>query len=98
MRSKRFIVLGALLCAALVTAGIAIATVRSGGVVGVSATFDATNVVKSIQKTCKVSGGDSYTYTRATYRGAAVSSDVRLNGPFVVHAQSMVDDTTGIGA
>jgi len=98
MRNKRFIVLAAVLGAALVTAGIATAVLKSGGVVGVSATFDASNVVKSVQKTCKVNGGDSYTYTRAVYSGTASSADARLNGPITVHAQSMVDDTTGIGA
>jgi hypothetical protein len=98
MKNKRFIVFGALLCAALATAGIALATVKVGGVEGISATLNATNVVRSVQKSCTVSGGDTYTYTRATYRGTAVSTDLRLNGPFVVHAQSMVDDTTGVGA
>ena len=98
MRNKRFIVLAALGCAALATAGIAVAMVKSGGVAGVSATFDAQNVVKSIQKSCTVSGGDTYTYTLATYSGTATSSDPRLNGPFVVHAQSMIDNTTGVGA
>ena len=98
MGNKRFIVLAALLCAALVTAGIAIATVKSGGVVGVSATFNATNVVKSVQRSCKVNGGDTYTYTRAVYKGTAASSDARLNGPIRLAVQSMVDDTTGIGA
>jgi hypothetical protein len=97
MRSKRFIVLAGLVCVALATAGIALA-VKSGGVIGVSATFDATNVVKSVQKSCKVNGGDTYTYTRAVYSGTAVSSDARLNGAIKIHAQSMVDDTTGIGA
>ena len=98
MRNKRFIVLAAVLGAALVTAGIATAVLKSGGVIGVSASFNATNVVKSVQKTCKVNGGDSYTYTRAVYSGVAASSDARLNGPIVIRAQSMVDDTTGIGA
>ncbi len=98
MRNKRFIVLTALLCAALASAGIAVAMVKSGGVAGVSATFDAQNVVKSIQKSCTVSGGDTYTYTRAVYSGTAASSDARLNGPIRLWVQSMVDDTTGIGA
>jgi hypothetical protein len=98
MRSKRFIILGALLSVALATAGIAFAHVKSGGVIGVSATFDAQNVVKSVQKSCTVNGGDTYTYTRAVYKGAAVSADSRLNGAITIHAQSMVDDTTGIGA
>ena len=98
MRSKRFIIVGALLSAALATAGIALATIKSGGVIGVSATFNAQNVVKSVQKSCKVNGGDTYTYTRATYKGAAASADPRLNGAITIHAQAMVDDTTGIGA
>jgi hypothetical protein len=98
MRSKRFIIVGALLCAALVTAGIAVAKVKSGGVIGVSATFNAPDIARSVQKSCKVNGGDTYTYTRATYKGASVSSDPRLNGAITIHAQSMIDDTTGIGA
>ncbi|HEY2353513.1 MAG TPA: hypothetical protein VGH79_01265 [Gaiellaceae bacterium] len=98
MRNKGLIVLAALAVAALVTAGIAIATVKVGGVEGVSATLNATTVVKSVQKSCTVNGGDTYTYTRATYSGTAASSEARLNGPFVVHAQSMIDDTTGVGA
>ena len=97
MRNKRFFVPAALLCAALATAGIALA-VTSGGIAAVSATFDATSVAKSIQKSCTVSGGDTYTYTRAVYKGTAVSSDARLNGPVRLAVQSMVDDTTGVGA
>ena len=51
-----------------------------------------------MQKSCTVNGGDTYTYTRAVYKGTAVSADPRLNGAITIHAQSMVDDTTGIGA
>ena len=98
MANKRFIVLAALLCTALATAGIAVAVVKSGGVASVSATFDANNVVRSIKKSCTVSGGDTYTYTRAVYRGTAASADARLNGRIRLAVQSMVDDTTGIGA
>ena len=98
MRNKRFIVLAALLCAALATAGIAVAVVQSGSVAAVSATFDATSVARSVQKSCTVNGGDTYTYTRAVYKGTAVSSDVRLNGPIRLAVQSMVDVTTGVGA
>jgi hypothetical protein len=98
MLNRRFIVLAALLCAALATAGIAVAVVKSGGVAGVSATFNATNVVKSVQNSCKVNGGDTYTYTQAVYRGVATSADPRLNGRIRLVVQSMVDDTTGVGA
>jgi len=97
MRNKRFFVLAALLCAALATAGIALA-VTSGGTAAVSATFDATTVVKSVQKSCSVNGGDTYTYTRAVYKGTAVSSDAHLNGPIRLAVQTMTDDTTGVGA
>ena len=98
MRNKRFIVLAALLCAVLATAGIAVAVVNSGGVAAVSATFNATNVVRSIQKSCTVNGGDTYTYTQAVYRGTSTSADPHLNGRIRLAVQSMVDNTTGIGA
>jgi hypothetical protein len=98
MRNKRFIVLATLVCVALASAGIAEAVLRSGGVAADSATFDATTVARGIQKTCRVNGGDTYTYTRAVYKGASVSGDARLNGKLVAHVQSMVDDTTGVGA
>ena len=97
MRNKRFFVLAAPVCTALATAGIAFA-VTSGGIAAVSATFDATSVARSVQKSCTVNGGDTYTYTRAVYKGTAVSSDARLNGPIRLAVQSMVDDTTGVGA
>jgi hypothetical protein len=98
MRKKRFIVFAAVLTAALATAGIAMAVRDSGGVVGVSAMFDATTVVTSVQKTCAVNGGDTYTYTEAVYTGTSSSADPRLNGPITIKAQSMTDDTSGIGA
>src|SRR5262249_28747250 len=72
--------------------------IDSGSISAVSTTFDATNVVRGIQKKCSVIGGDTYTYTRAVYKGTAVSTDARLNGPIRIVAQSMVDDTTGVGA
>ena len=98
MRNKRLVVLAGLLCVALATAGISMAVVKSGGVAGVSATFNATNVVKSIPRTCKVNGGDTYTYTHAVYKGTAASSEPRLNGRIRLYVESMIDDTTGIGA
>jgi hypothetical protein len=98
MRNKRLIVLAALLCAALATAGISMAMVKSGGVSGIAATFDATTIVRDVQKSCTVNGGDTYTYTRAVYTGNAASSDPRMNGPIKLWVQSMIDDTTGIGA
>lgn len=92
------LVVAGLLCVALATAGIALAQFKSGAVSSVSATFDATTVVRDVQKTCTVNGGDTYTYTRAVYSGTAVSADPRMNGPIKLHVQSMIDNTTGIGA
>jgi hypothetical protein len=51
-----------------------------------------------VSKSCTVNGGDTYTYTRATYKGTSASADSRLNGAITIWAQSMIDDTTGIGA
>lgn len=97
MRNK-WLVLAALFGAALISAGVAVAVVDSGSVAAVSATFDATTVVRSVHKSCSVNNGDTYTYTRAVYSGTAASGEARLNGPIKLHVQSMVDDTTGAGA
>ncbi len=98
MHNRKFIVLVAVVTAVLATAGIAMAKRDSGGVVGVWATFDATTVVTSVQKSCTVTGGDTYTYTKAVYTGTSSSPDARLNGPITIDAQSMIDNTSGIGA
>ncbi len=99
MRNKKLLVLAALLCAALTTAGIAVAKGGSGAVASTSASFDATTVANHVQKTCTVGGsGDTFSFTRATYTGTATSSDARLNGPVTIKAVSLVDTTTGVGA
>ena len=98
MRNKWLVVLAALVGAALMTAGIAVAVIDSGSVAAVSATFDATNVVRSVHRSCSINGGDTYTYTRAVYAGTAASSEARLNGPIKLRVQSLVDDNTGVGA
>jgi len=99
MRNKRFVVPAALLCAALATAGIAIAkAAKVGAVNSTSATFNAATVAHEVQQTCTVTGStDSYQFTRATYTGTATSSDARLNGPITIQAVSLVDTTTGAG-
>lgn len=98
MRNKRFMALAVLVCAALTTAGLAIAAAKSGGVSAASATFNATTVTNNVTKTCQIKGGDTYAFTKATYTGAAVSSDARLNGPMTLKVQSILDQTTGVGA
>lgn len=97
MRNKRFITLAALACVALATAGIAIAA-KSGGVSAASATFATATVSDSVTKTCSIAGGDTYSFTRATYNGTSTSTDARLNGPMTVKTVSILDVTTGIGA
>jgi len=98
MRNKKVLVVGALLCAVLATAGIAVATTKVGAVTAASATFNAATVANEVQKTCTVSGSsDTYQFTRARYTGTAVSSDARLNGPITVRTLSLVDTTTGVG-
>lgn len=98
MFSKRFIALAAFVCVALATAGIAVATVKSGGVAAASATFATTSVSNNVTKTCSIAGGDTYSLTRSTYSGTSVSADARLNGPMVINAVSVLDVTTGVGA
>jgi len=98
MRNKKLVVVAALLCAALATAGIAIAKAKSGGIAPASATFSATSITKSVTKTCTINGGDTYALSHATYTGTATSTDARLNGPITINAWSIVDQTTGHGA
>lgn len=98
MGKKRLWIVAVAASAALVVAGVAIASKKAGAVQSTGATFDATTVTSSTQKTCTVNGGDTYTYTRATYTGTATSADPRLNGPLTVRAASLVDSTTGVGA
>lgn len=98
MRNTRFIVLAALVCAALALAGIAIAKAKSGDVSPASATFNATTVSNNVVKTCSVKGGDTYAFTRAIYTGTAASSDARLNGAVTIKGVTILDQTTGVGA
>ncbi len=99
MRSKKLLAVAALLCAALATAGVAIAkAMKTGAVAATAASFDATTVANEVQKTCTVSGSsDTYQFTRATYTGLASSTDARLKGPITIRAISLVDTTTGAG-
>ena len=98
MLSKRSIALAAFVCVALATAGIAVATVKSGGVAAASATFATTSVSNNVTKTCSIASGDTYSFTRAQYTGTSTSADARLNGPMVVNAEIVLDVTTGVGA
>jgi hypothetical protein len=83
--------------AALVTAGVAAARGRGPSAEAATATFVATAVSQRYQVTCSVNGGDPFEATRATYSGAAVSSDPRLAGTLTIRAWSLVDTASGVG-
>jgi hypothetical protein len=97
MSRKRFALLGLLVAAALAAAGVAAARGNGPSVQAASATFDATTVSQKYQATCSVNGGDAFQATRATYTGAAASTDPRLAGALTIRAWSLVDTTNGVG-
>ena len=98
MSRKRLALLG--LCVvtmALVAAGVAAARGRGPSVQSAAATFTTAAVSQKYQATCSVNGGDTFEATRATYTGAAVSSDPRLAGALTIRAWSLVDTASGVG-
>lgn len=98
MPRKRLIPLAAFAGAALVAAGVAAA--HDGGAPGVqaaAATFDATTVSDVSSSSCTAANGDTLVQTEATYAGTSTSTDPQLGGPLVIHAESLVDTTTGAG-
>lgn len=98
MPRKRLIPLAALTGAALVAAGVAAA--HDGGAPGVqaaAATFDATTVSDVSSSSCTATNGDTLVQTEASYAGTSTSADTQLGGPLVIHAESLVDTTTGAG-
>jgi hypothetical protein len=97
MSRKRLLPFVLLATAALAVAGVAAAGHRAPSVQSASATFDATTVTQAYQVTCSVNGGDTFKGTRATYTGAATSTDPRLNGALTIRAWSLVDTTNEVG-
>ncbi|HLY86798.1 MAG TPA: hypothetical protein VKO84_09895 [Gaiellaceae bacterium] len=98
MARKRLVLLGLTAVAlALVAAGVAAARGRGPTVQSAAATFTATTVSQRYQATCSVNGGDTFEATRATYTGAAVSSDPRLAGVLTIRAWSLIDTASGVG-
>jgi hypothetical protein len=81
----------------LVAAGIAFAHGGGPGTIQpVSATFDAMTVANAKSGTCTGADG-TYTRTKATYTGTAVSTDSRLNGTLTVRARTLYNSTTNLG-
>jgi hypothetical protein len=81
----------------LVAAGIAFAHGGGpGSIQPVSATFDATTVANLESGACTGADG-TYTRTKATYTGTAVSTDSRLNGTLTVRARTLYNSTTNLG-
>jgi hypothetical protein len=98
MSKKRLALLGLLVLAmALVAAGVAAARGRGPSVQSATATFAAATVSQKYQVTCSVNGGDTFQATRATYRGAAISTDPRLAGVLTIRAWSLIDTASGVG-
>jgi len=61
----------------------------------VSTAFSA-NQVRSHSRTC-TAGGNTFRITNATWRGAATSSEARLDGSVVIATHTVVNETTGDG-
>jgi hypothetical protein len=81
----------------LVGVGVAVAHgFDSRSVKEVSAAFTATTVSNLRTSTCTGADG-SYTKSRATYTGAATSTEPSLNGPTTIDATSYVNTTTNVG-
>ena len=98
MSRKRLVLLGLFVMAlALVAAGVAAARGRGPSMQPATATFTTATVSQKYQVTCSVNGGDTFEATRATYTGAAVSSDPRLAGPLTIRAWSLIDTAAGVG-
>jgi hypothetical protein len=97
MSRKRLALLGLIVAAALMAAGVASARRGATSVQAASANFTATTVSHESQVTCSVTGGDTFQATIATYSGEALSSDPRLAGALRIRAWSLVDTTNGVG-
>ena len=81
----------------LVAAGLALA--HGGGPASIQATsaiFDATTVSNLKSDTCTGADG-TYTRTRATYTGNAVSTDANLNGTLTLRANTVYNADTTLG-
>jgi len=93
---QRTLILAIAAAVTLVVTGAAIATLRSTGTEQVSATFNATTVVRSNTHTCTGADG-TYEITHAVYSGTAVSSNDALAGPIEIRVVSTYNTTEKLG-
>lgn len=94
MRTLTFFGLAAL--AALVAAGLAIASHALTSSASVSATFSAAPARDNVSWTCTGSDG-IYQHAHGTWSGTSASGDQRLAGALTIRGTSLVNTTTGVG-
>ena len=94
---RRSILVAITALSALTLAGIAVAKLSATGTEAVSATFDATNVVRASTHTCTGVDG-TYEITRAVYSGNAHSTDAALDGPIRIRVVSVYNTTEQLGS
>jgi hypothetical protein len=92
---KRFILVAAA-AAALVAASAAVATLRWGDAVQVSATLSATTAA-NVQTRTLTCAGQTIEITTGRYTGTATSSTGDLNGPVELHVKSVYNVTRKLG-
>jgi hypothetical protein len=93
---RRTLVISLVALAALATAGIAGAWLKSTGTEAAAATFSATKVERADLRKCTGSDGE-YEFAWLRISGDAASSNEALNGPITFHVKSVYNVTKGLG-
>jgi hypothetical protein len=96
MLRPRLAAAGALAVAALVGAGVAVASRNSQTTQQAAATFDAASVSQIHSTTCTSVDG-VYQDANATYSGTSTSTDPRLSGPVTIQVHTILNTTTQLG-
>lgn len=93
----RKLMLAAVACLALATAGLALAKGHQGaGATAVTGSFTATTVSASQTRSCTTSDGKTLQTTHAVYTGTA-SGDATLTGALTIDARSAINTSTDVG-
>jgi hypothetical protein len=93
---RRIVLLAVAALATLAVAGLALAQLTTTGTEAVSATFTATNVVRSDTRTCTGTDG-TYEITHARYDGQATSATAGLAGSLQIRVKSVYNTTEKLG-
>jgi hypothetical protein len=93
---RRIVLLALAALATLAVAGLALAQLTTTGTEAVSATFTATNVVRTDTRTCTGTDG-AYEITHARYDGQATSATAGLAGPLQIRVKSVYNTTEKLG-